>query len=1131
MSVGLPFDDLLDALTDAGVLITVQDRGALAKLLTRYDGTSAEELRDAVASLLARSAEETEHIRRVFDDLYGLQPLREDSDGDSGEGNPPGHAPPPPVPRPVPWYARLRRRLAGHARWLIPTLVALAAAAPIYYLYSERCTGASCGALACLWNGCAGGRDGTATSGTATGSADTGGTGGAGGDRSLPPRGAELHFQRAESCPAKDAAVIRRWPVPVLGLGLLACALAIVLFRFTPRRSTWKRVLGTRLASMTGTRAYDLVPPPTGHVRAEIADIATTLAAALGATARGTLDVDRTVDATARAALVPTLVERPRVGMGRALVLVDTALESRPWRGKVEAVIAALKEKGVEVSTRYFARHPAHVARKPTTRLEPIEASAATLAGDPVLIFGAGVGFDPRAVEARTQLDQALAAWPVRVLLHPAEDPARWPAGLAAGHALVAAFALTPTGARRAADELITLRRYQRQPHAADRTGAPELDPDDVKRLRAMLTLSPVRTFELAEALRAAFLPRAPGAILAEIEPVVDDRQDPAALRATDEALSALRQTPEGRRLEQEVLRFLHREIERSRPAAEGSVAHLRWRRDLAMLALEMAVTDEERRLARREILALAATPVAAEMHDDLAREADGARRRGDARTARATRRMLRDGETLSRTAADPTDRDDLRRRLAVATVPVLMAGAAVLYLARTGALTTGPVRLDGTTELLSGTQDVQKALCAFDGFYDLLVEPGSASGRSVSGLAVTLPEGSSTSASPGALVLFDLEERPPLRWFRARTLDPDFVPAGAQNGALQRLASGDLGLLVRHRRGEEVVVTLRTVSASTLHVTQERGPESAGDFGWTPILPGEYVGTTYTYRGGAAELLWFDRRLQLGALPLQVSPRRAHDLAVAGHSGRVAPGSSQEIIARLLDPAEPLWAAPEIDCTFPASELCSRACTDITADAKHCGRCDNACAGGMACAGGECQCPAGQTACPSGCVDTSGDAENCGTCGVRCPEGAACAGGVCGKVCQPPLTLCDGVCKDTRKDPDNCGNCGNSCRKSHLSYICAASRCEVCLAGWKTCSIADMRAGGCQTETATDPNNCGDCGNKCPSRPNMTRSCDEGRCGGACLPYWYDCNGSPKDGCESSADCGPMGKAQPRAD
>jgi hypothetical protein len=84
-------------------------------------------------------------------------------------------------------------------------------------------------------------------------------------------------------------------------------------------------------------------------------------------------------------------------------------------------------------------------------------------------------------------------------------------------------------------------------------------------------------------------------------------------------------------------------------------------------------------------------------------------------------------------------------------------------------------------------------------------------------------------------------------------------------------------------------------------------------------------------------------------------------------------------------------------------------------------------------------QCPSGQSACGAACVNLTSSASNCGACGVTCPTGISCSHGQCacpggeevinGR-CQCPSgeTLCGGSCVNTATDPSNCGGCGNVC-------------------------------------------------------------------------------------------------------
>jgi hypothetical protein len=75
----------------------------------------------------------------------------------------------------------------------------------------------------------------------------------------------------------------------------------------------------------------------------------------------------------------------------------------------------------------------------------------------------------------------------------------------------------------------------------------------------------------------------------------------------------------------------------------------------------------------------------------------------------------------------------------------------------------------------------------------------------------------------------------------------------------------------------------------------------------------------------------------------------------------------------------------------------CGNGCTDITANAMHCGSCANVCNAAEVCVNRQCQCPAGLFACTPGvCVDRQTDKNNCGTCGIMCIGNKTCQAGKC---------------------------------------------------------------------------------------------------------------------------------------
>src|SRR5262249_32571394 len=113
-----------------------------------------------------------------------------------------------------------------------------------------------------------------------------------------------------------------------------------------------------------------------------------------------------------------------------------------------------------------------------------------------------------------------------------------------------------------------------------------------------------------------------------------------------------------------------------------------------------------------------------------------------------------------------------------------------------------------------------------------------------------------------------------------------------------------------------------------------------------------------------------------------------------------------------------------------------------------------------------------------------------------------------------------------------NCGACGHVCVAANGTPTCNGGTCGIssCSAGFANCD--GNPANGCETNTTTDVNNCGSCGQVC-SPLNDTPACVNGVCASVCNAGFANCNGNPANGCETNIttdvnNCGSCGHICP---
>lgn len=214
--------------------------------------------------------------------------------------------------------------------------------------------------------------------------------------------------------------------------------------------------------------------------------------------------------------------------------------------------------------------------------------------------------------------------------------------------------------------------------------------------------------------------------------------------------------------------------------------------------------------------------------------------------------------------------------------------------------------------------------------------------------------------------------------------------------------------------------------------------------------------------RGSTITRMWWLRLACLMTMCAPACTRDPVDVPSKNTILRECPMGAERAQVREGDPC----AAPSDQCCFPARWDATDPITWRCIDKAWAAVCDQRVCGSSHCRRGESLC-LHFVDCDPPPVDLAS------TCGMD--------------------TECNGTCIDTKRDTSNCGACGKVCQPpANMLPTCSVGHCSgICAPGFADCD--NDVANGCEISIATDPNNCGGCGERRACQPQQT--CVDGRC------------------------------------
>src|SRR5438270_2213382 len=522
----VPLGEFLWSLRQRGMTVGLRQYRSVERLLLRWPSTDVRLLRDAVASLIARSEQEEAEVRAAFDEWFDETPA------------------PPPAPE---------VRIAvpkSHVPMTVLALVLLAifavAGAKAWRLMHPPAQSSHI-------------PPGPDVPDAAT-------------PRPPPPA--------LPPAPRGDSARIAAMAATLAALLILFGAIAR---RTRRRRAQWKRnYLSDSLGETTGPTRYEPSVKRAEPLidRTWVEDVATIIGRGVDTDETSDhLDIEQSLRLTLRAGMRPQLAFEPPPRNAAVLILHDISSEMRPWREKVDAFVAELIRQRVAIERWFFDSDPSTVWSESFGQRITLERLSGQRGHLSLLVISsdaAGRLADEHASMA------VLRRWNYRAWLNPVANVEYWPAAL--GRLPIRVWPLTRNGLQGMAWDLA----HTSLAAPNEVVDAPRpVSADDVERMKRLIALVPSPTLALADELRRRYASDIPEEVVLFLAAEGVFRGERYCLPKDDVArlLAAGRIDAPSR--EKRVRSYLLEVLRDSEPE-EGSVAHMRWQLDVTMQQLHV---------------------------------------------------------------------------------------------------------------------------------------------------------------------------------------------------------------------------------------------------------------------------------------------------------------------------------------------------------------------------------------------------------------------------------------------------------------------------------------------------------------------------------------------------------------